>query len=335
MIKLGLQTLQFLNDRERPYADQIDEFIPVARAADALGLSWLSASEHWMSAPTVWGSQIPLLSRLAPEVPHMELMTQMLLLPLHNPVHVAEQLATLDQISRGRLLFGAAIGYREAEIDAAGFTRTDRVSRLRESLTVIEQLWTGERVSSHGRWWNIDGEMGFTPYRKPHPPILLAAQSEAATRRAARIADGVFFGPHATFDDLSQLVGTYRDTLVDEGRQPGIIGAGRAVFVGASRDEAIQLARESVQKSVSMYGGWDMQEDGMINLLSGDDSREWAVAGTPADCVETLHRLYDDYGLNHVTLTIYNLPADPEGRLEYVQRLAEDVAEPARRLTGA
>jgi len=333
MMKLGLQTLQFLNDRARPYADQLDEFLPVARAADAGGLDWLSASEHWMSAPTVWGSQIPLLSRLAPEVPRMELMTQMLLLPLHNPVHVAEQLATLDQISRGRVVLGAAIGYRPSELEAAGITRADRVSRLREGLEVIKQLWSGAAVSHEGRWWNVSGEMGFTPYRQPHPPVVLAAQSEAATRRAARIADGVFFGPHATFDDLAALGSTYREALAAEQRTEGRIGAGRAVFVGASRDEAVRAAQESVQRSVNMYGGWDMQEAGMIDLLSGDDSREWAVAGTTGDCVETLHRLNDEFGLDGVTLTIYNLPADADGRLEYVQRLAEEVVAPVKRLT--
>lgn len=92
-MQLGIQTLQFLNDPTRPLADQIEELVLVAREADRQGVAWLSASQHWLSAPTIWPQPFPILARLAGEAPRARLMTQMLLLPLHNPVQIAEDIA--------------------------------------------------------------------------------------------------------------------------------------------------------------------------------------------------------------------------------------------------
>ena len=117
-MKCGLLLLPFLGAQHRPVADNIDNTVEVVRAAAGLGFQWISASQHLISAPTRWPQPLLVLSRMAPEAGPMRLLTQMLLLPLHNPVVVAEEVATLDHICRGRLTLGLAIGYRESEMEA-------------------------------------------------------------------------------------------------------------------------------------------------------------------------------------------------------------------------
>src|SRR5205807_10501040 len=106
-----------------------DEAVQVVRAPAGLGFAWVSIGHHWISHPTVWPQPVPMLARLAPETGTMRLKTSMLLLPLLNPVDVAENVATLDHITHGRLDVGVAIGYREREPEAVGLTRKARVPR--------------------------------------------------------------------------------------------------------------------------------------------------------------------------------------------------------------
>src|SRR5207249_2554375 len=169
-----------------PPTQILDEAIAVVRAASSMGFAWVSIGHHWLSHPTVWPQPFPVLGRLAPETGSMRIKTSMLLLPLLNPVEVAENIATLDHLTHGRLTVGVSIGYRETELAAAGVTRRDRALKLEESLGLMKRLWSGEEA--------YGGRMGFTPFQVPHPPIEFGAQSLAATMRAARLGDGVLFG---------------------------------------------------------------------------------------------------------------------------------------------
>src|SRR5438093_9065103 len=131
-----------------------------------MGFAWVSIGHHWGSHPTVWPQPVPILARLAPETGDLRLKTSMLLLPLLNPVDVAENVATLDHITHGRLVLGVAIGYREKELEGAGLTRKDRVPKLEESLHVMKRLWSGEEVTFSGTYTKLtNARLGFTPYQ--------------------------------------------------------------------------------------------------------------------------------------------------------------------------
>lgn len=324
-MQLGLQTLQFVNDPKVPVADQLDDLVLVAREADRLGFAWLSASQHWISHPTIWPQPIPLLSHLAAATRRIRLMTQMLLLPLHNPVAVAEDIATLDQLSRGRVTLGIANGYREAELRAAGIERADRAGRVSEGIELLTALWSGEEVDHAGRRWQVRGRPGFVSFQRPRPPIVLAAQSVAAARRAARIADGVFFGPQIRLGDIASLAAVYREACAEAGRPAGSIGAGRALFLADDRASAISSGREYLSRQVGTYSEWSMQEAGTVSFALDDAGvEEWALLGSDADCVAQLEA-YARAGLTHVTLTAYNLPKGLERRLDYVRAVGEGI----------
>jgi len=332
-MKIGLHLTPFYSPTDRPPWQIIDELVPVARSADRHGFAWLSAPHHWASYPTVWPQPFLILARLAPETDAIRLMTLVLLLPLLNALDVAEQTATLDQISRGRLTLGVAIGYREAELEAVGLTRKDRVPKLEESLALMKRLWSGEEVNFEGRYCRVrNARMGFTPMQSPHPPIVMGAQSEGAARRAGRLADGVFFGPQVAWADIKRLAPSYLAARQEAGLPgPGILGASRSLILGADKADAARRAKAYLERTFTTYRTWQMQERTMVPLqLSFEQSLDdWTIYGSPGDCVETIQRARDDTGLTHISFTIYSLPRELPARLDTLQTIAEEILKPA------
>jgi alkanesulfonate monooxygenase SsuD/methylene tetrahydromethanopterin reductase-like flavin-dependent oxidoreductase (luciferase family) len=336
-MRIGFHLTPFWSPTDRPPAQIMDEAIQVVAAAAGMGFDWVSLGQHWLSYPTVWPAPIPFLARLAPETGAMQLKTSVLLLPLLNPVEVAENLATLDHLCHGRLVVGVAVGYREQELRAVGLTRTDRAPKLAESIELLKQLWTGQEVTFAGRYTSVErGRMGFRPFQLPHPPLEMGAQSERATRRAAQLVDGLFIGPQVAWSDLGALAEVYRHERAACGRTGmGSVGASRCLMVGTSKEDAANRARSYLGKTFDMYTTWRMQEASMVRLQldAGIGLDEWTVHGSPADCVETLLRAESEYGLDAVGFTIYSLPGPPQARIDYLQRIAEEIVRPVKALS--
>ena len=331
-MKIGLHLTPFWSPTDRGPTRIIDEAIEVVAAASRMGYAWVSIGQHWVSHPTVWPQPFPVLARLAPETGAMRLKTSVLLLPILNPVEVAENVATLDHICHGRLDVGVAIGYREKELEAAGLARRDRVAKLEESIDLMKRLWSGQEVTFPGRYARVTAaRMGFTPYQAPHPPLEMGAQSEGATRRAARITDGVFFGPQVAWRDVARLAGVFREERAASGAPaPGFVGASRSLIVGADKTAAAAAAKAYLERTFAMYRTWEMQEPTMVPLQLGFDSSldDWTVNGSPRDCVEAIARA-TEMGIERIGLTIYSLPRETRARIDYLQMIAQDVLKPA------
>ncbi len=330
-MRVGFHLTPFWSPTDRSPVQIIDEAIQVVSAASRTGFAWVSIGHHWLSYPTVWPQPYPILARLAPETGRMRLKTSMLLLPLLNPVEVAESVATLDHITHGRLDVGVANGYRELELEAAGLTRKDRVPKIEESLEIMKRLWAGEEVTFEGAYTRVSsGRMGLTPYQKPHPPLEMAAQSIGATQRAARLTDGVFFGPQIAWADVARLAQVFREARQGEGRAtPGTVCASRSLIVGKSKEAGAAAARAYLEKTFAMYREWRMQEPTMAELQLGFDRNldDWTINGSPTDCVETIGRARE-LGLDGIGLTIYSLPRDVQARIEYLQMIADEILKP-------
>ncbi|MBM3220468.1 MAG: LLM class flavin-dependent oxidoreductase [Candidatus Rokubacteria bacterium] len=330
-MQIGFHLTPFWSPTDRHPTAIIDEAIDVVRAASTMGFAWVSIGHHWVSHPTVWPQPFPLLARLAPETGSLRLKTSMVLLPLLNPVDVAENAATLDHITHGRLDLGVAIGYREKELEAAGLTRKDRVPKLEEALDVMKRLWRGDEVTYDGGYTKLNAvRMGFKPCQLPHPPLEMGAQSVGATRRAARLVDAVFFGPQVAWADVSRLVGVYREARKTEGPgTPGRAIASRSMIVGPSKEAARDAAKAYLERTFAMYRGWEMQEPTMVPLQLGFDIDldDWTINGTPAQCVETIARARER-GLDGIGLTIYSLPRGVQARIDYLRMIADEILRP-------
>src|SRR5687768_3393216 len=123
---------------------RLEGLLDQVRAARANGLHSVWTSQHYLASPFQMLQQVPLLGRIVAEAGSMNVGTNIFLLPIHNPVYVAEQVATLDVLTGGRFIFGCGLGYRPEEFDAFGVEMKSRVSRFLEVLHVARRLWTEE-----------------------------------------------------------------------------------------------------------------------------------------------------------------------------------------------
>ena len=197
-MKLGLFiNAQYLPGESMPH--KIKESVEQVKAARRAGFDLICAGQHYLSAPYQMSATFPLLARLAAESGDMEVASTVILVPLHNPVELAESVATMDAICGGRFVFGVGLGYRDEEYTAFGSERSQRVGRLRESLEVMKRLWTEEEVEHRGEFYQVPKVKPSTrPVQKPHPPIWVAANGDSAIRRAARWGYPWLVNPHAT-----------------------------------------------------------------------------------------------------------------------------------------
>ena len=128
----------------------------------------------------------------------------MVLLPLHSPLHVAEELASLDVMCGGKLVFGAGIGYREVEFSAFGTTLKQAGRRFEECLTAVKRLWTEDFVTMKASYFELDNaNCTVLPVQKPMPPVWIGANADVGIRRAARVADTWFINPHNKIDTIA------------------------------------------------------------------------------------------------------------------------------------
>lgn len=168
-----------------PVADLYAASIEQCAWADRLGFDTVYLAEHHGADDGYCASPITQASALAAVTSRMQIHLSALIAVLHNPLRLAEDLATVDIISRGRLAMTLGIGYRPHEYTMFGVERSKRVGLLEETIDVLERAWTGEPFDFRGTTVMVRP----TPYRKPRPPIYIGGSSEASARRAARMGD--------------------------------------------------------------------------------------------------------------------------------------------------
>lgn len=277
-----------------------------------------------------WAHPIVLLSRLAGISGQLRLSTEILQLPLLNPMDAAYELSLLDNICGGRLDIGVGIGYHPKELQATGITRADRVARFEEGVQIMRQFWSGSAVHHQGKHFTVDGlQLAVPPVQKPSPPLLGSSHSDAAAKRAARMLDGILISPQVTFADLKSLVDVYREEWAKHHTgAPTCVGAWRPVIIGENPRDAAAQGVAGGEVTFKRYGEGGMQEKSMHKIrleLKEDDAADWAILGNYEDILEGLRRCRDDFGINRLTCNFYNLPKDPTARREWLQGFGEQV----------
>ena len=217
-MKFGLfLNCQTTTDRS---ADELFEgLLDQTAAAREAGFDMITTGQHYL-ADYVQLQQMPLLSRLAAEAGSMKVGPGVVLLPLHQPVDIAEQLTTLDTISAGAIA-GVGIGYRDVEFDSFGVEKSDRVGRFEEGIELMKRLWTEENVVYDGEHYSVDG-VTINPRPDERPPIWIAANSRAAVHRAARMGDAWFVNPHSTVSEIEELKAEYDEVRRERGEDTGV-----------------------------------------------------------------------------------------------------------------
>ena len=169
-MKVGL----FVTNQQYLTTDMVsalDDQIAMVRLVRDKGWDSLFSGQHYLNEGNNQQLQIvPFLARLIPEAGEMQVGLGILLLNLHNPVYTAETVATLDVLSRGNLVFGVGLGYRDVEFNAFGVPKGQRVKRFEEYLELIVRLWTEDSVTYHSETCQLDNvRMNLRPVQKPYP----------------------------------------------------------------------------------------------------------------------------------------------------------------------
>jgi alkanesulfonate monooxygenase SsuD/methylene tetrahydromethanopterin reductase-like flavin-dependent oxidoreductase (luciferase family) len=304
-VKLGFfVTNQYLPGESMP--QKVQESAAQVRAAREAGFDLICTGQHYLAAPYQMTTSLPLLARLAAEAEGMEVAATVILVPLHNPVELAESVATMDAICGGRFIFGIGLGYRDEEYISFGIQRGERVGRLREALKVMQLLWTQEEVEFHGRYYQVPKVKPATrPVQQPHPPIWVAANNNAAIRRAARWGYPWLINPHATVPMVAQQLSQYRQSLRDSGHaEPGVLPMMRELYIAQDRETAYVASRPYLEGKYQAYAAW-----GQDRALPGNESfsipyedlcRDRFLLGSPSDVAQEIERYQDELGINYL-----------------------------------
>ncbi len=317
-----------------------DDLVAQARLADGLGFASLTKTSHYSTHPLQALQQFPVLARLAAEAPNLRLNAGIVLVAMHKPLDIAEQLATLDVISGGRLIFGAGLGYREVEFKAFGTTPRDRVKRFVEGIEAIRLLWTEETVDYRGSHFTLDGaSCALKPLQKPHPPIWIGANADPAIKRAALLGDCWYINPHNRIDVIERQIDVYRRALDAAGKPfPDELPMRREVFVAASREEAFRLCRPFIETKYNAYRDWgqdrEMPADDGFAALFDELAGDRFLVGAPDEVAEQIIGLGRRLGVNHLIMSL-QWPGMPQTlALETMHMLAEDVFPKVRQGLG-
>jgi probable F420-dependent oxidoreductase len=184
------------------------------------------------------------LAHAAAVTTRIRLGTAVLLLPLRIPLDLAKSLATIDQLSGGRLNAGIALGGWQDRYPAFGFTSDRRVRRFEEAVELLKRLWTEPSVTAHGEFWQLDGvSVEPKPRQQPHPPLWFGGMAEPAVRRVARLADAWMGAGSATTADFAAAHTVLVNALEAEGRDPSTFPVGKRVYVAVDPDPGRALSR--------------------------------------------------------------------------------------------
>ncbi len=291
-IGISIATLQLTHDMREGARNVVER----AAAASSAGLdSLFVGDQHATQAP--YYQNVPILARALAEWGSGDAGT-LHLLPLWNPVLLAEQTATLASIHSGRFILQCGIGGGEAQFKAMGADIRFRPSMFETSLAILRALWAGETVDED-RFYSIQGAS-----ISPHPPepidVWIGASAPAAIERAARLGDAWLADPGSTIDRLKGQIAVYREACANEGR-PERMALRRDVFVG----ESDASAREAMSRYIERgYRGID--PDALL-------------IGSPGRVAERIHELAE---LGFTEVLIRNITRDQRQALECIERFA-------------
>jgi len=340
VLKLGI----YLNS-QHPAGDnagrRFAETVEQVRLIRSLGFDSIWAGEHHITPGFHFFPQLPLLHRLAAEAEGLWIGTNVTLLPLHNPVELAEDGAFLDVVTGGKFLLGVGLGYRPEEFQIFGVPLAERVSRFNEAVEIIRRLWSEDHVTHSGRHWQFsDATIAPRPLQTPRPPIIIGAQVDAALARAARIGDGLLVVPLPTLDQLDAQMSKFKSAR-SATKLPPAEHFCRLLEVGCAADDETAMRRTApflIEKYRS-YASWGLEGLTLDPNASPEQqfgalaSRRFAV-GSPASVIDMLvaqHRC----GINHLSMRVSWPGMGQDEILASIELLGRKVLPAVRQQTAA
>jgi probable F420-dependent oxidoreductase len=284
----------------------LSEIQSYLRRAEELGFHsvWVTEQSSFGSGASALEG-VTMLSYAAAVTSRLRLGTAVLAITLRSPIHLAKALASLDQLSRGRLIVGVGLGAAPEIYGAYGLSPERRVARFNEALSYIQRLWTEENLTFVGQFWqNRNANLLPKPFQKPHPPIWFGGSAPAALKRAVRLGSGFIGAGSSSTADFKSHVQIIRQELHVAGKDPREFFLAKRVYLAVDRDR--ERARSRLREWFGTY------------YRKPDRADRVAVWGSPEECVERLQEVVSA-GARLVLLSpVFD-------RMEQMETLARDV----------
>jgi alkanesulfonate monooxygenase SsuD/methylene tetrahydromethanopterin reductase-like flavin-dependent oxidoreductase (luciferase family) len=339
-MKFGIIVSQRMVDRSA--AEPFGRLYDYVREMEDLGydLAWLG--HHRFSRTTAFGgaeagepsAPLIVLSALLAQTQRMQMCTNIFLLPAYHPLQVAEELNTLSEISGGRFILGAGIGYKPDEFETVGWGFKSRAKRFEECLEILRLAQSGEPFSYHGAHFDISDCTVVPPPLGGRPtPVWIGAVSEPAMLRAARMGDGwlVSFAEHLV--ELQDKIARYKTTAAEHGRGATVCLM-RDLHIAPTRAQLDPAWLPNVVEVWRSYAGLGAEADrdalssevmfGGKAVTLEEFTPNRAIVGDPGDCIRELGRIRDLIDPEYLLLTPTGVP-DLERHKDELRLFAREV----------
>ena len=291
-------------------------FIDYVTEADRLGFKQLFMVEHHFTGQGQVSASMTVLAYLAARTQHIRLGTAVVVLPWHNPVLIAEQVATLDLLTGGRVDFGVGKGYRKAEFEGFCIPIDEATERFDEAMEIIRKAWTTEgRFSHRSKHWHYENiVVEPEPLQRPHPPLWLAAGSHDSIRRAAREGYNLLLDQLAQTDQIIQRIAIFREECAKVGRayDPLMVATARPLQMIHHESERA-AAYETRKRVLSVIG--DLARDKLADRVEDDTA---PLLGLPDEVIARLKEL-EAGGATNILLV------DPNASVANLRAFAREV----------
>ena len=310
----------------------------IAQTADRLGFDSIWCAEHHFSTYGYLSRPLMFATHLAAKTERIRVGSAVVVLPLHHPLIVAEEIATADILSGGRLDVGLGRGYQPYEFERLGHTLDESRGRFEEAVDILLKAFTGEPFSYDGKYYNFGETSIFpAPIQEPHPPIWVVGQSPesivATARRGFNLVSGGFGVP---IERLREFRKTFDETITDAARRSSIrVSTQRPVYV--TRDESelpaiVEQARWNMRVTLSLRQGLQRVEKGRAIAVPFDNEpteeellERYFVMGTPEACAAKIRQIQEVMGINHFNASFWFGDLPQEKVLRSMTLFAEEV----------
>src|SRR5208282_5965433 len=303
------------------------DFIDYNVEAEALGFHSTFVVEHHFTGYGQVSATINLLTWLGARTRWLRLGTAVMVLPWHNPVLLAEQAATLDLLSGGRLDFGIGKGYRHNEFAWFCIPLEEADARFEEAIEVLTKAFTSEIPFSHrGRHWQFDNIVVEPPTaQKPHPPFWMGAGSQNSVREVARRGYNMLLGQHALAEETLEQVAQFRREVEALGRpfDPMQVGVARAVYIADNDADKAAAIERRYQGHMRINALARTPGETRARYILDDEkearheSAESALFGSPDEIMRKLQKLQRG-GVEYIIINF-------GGSREQIRRFARDI----------
>jgi alkanesulfonate monooxygenase SsuD/methylene tetrahydromethanopterin reductase-like flavin-dependent oxidoreductase (luciferase family) len=325
----GLFTCQRRPDDDRSMSEIYDEMRTLAREIEAAGLDSAWVSEHHFREDGYLSATMPSLGALAAETDEIEIGPCIALAPLYDGVRLAEDAATVDLLSDGRLTLGLAIGSNPREFEEFGVPREERAERLEDAVRLLRAAWSDGPLEYDGAFHPASPDATVTPKPEREIPLMLGGSAKKAVRRAARTADAWCAPSALSVRGVAKRVEDAREVREREGVDREFATyVIRHGFVGDSREDAWETMRDGylyIQRQYAeIFSGEQVTE---LPADRREELKEQAIFGTPEQVVAELEPYREAVGDDcHVIFRTYHPGIGTETMVDCIHRLGDEVA---------